>query len=173
MEWLYVNPPALVRNGNFTTYSLHLEWQNIQFVSQTACAVFFISKFFLCVCVTHLHVHTIPILHSCFITRPEISPSSLRNVTTSFLKINYQHPNENSAIWQHVKKLFVSVKKITHIPSAAVTMATGNTLIDNSSLTSRRGDARILAGVLRSLSCGGKEEEQWIRSCLWSEGGMS
>lgn len=61
--------------------------------------------------VTHLHVRTMPILHSCFITGPEISLSSLGNVTTSFLKINYQHPNENSALWQHVKKLFVSRKK--------------------------------------------------------------
>lgn len=34
-----------------------------------------------------------------------------KNVTTSFQKINYQHTNENAAIWQHVKKLSVTVKK--------------------------------------------------------------
>lgn len=32
------------------------------------------------------------------------------NVTT-FQKINYQHTNENAGIWQHVKKLCVTVKK--------------------------------------------------------------
>lgn len=58
MSTVITNPPALVRNGNFTTYSLHLEWQNIQFVSQTACAVFFISKFFfVCVCDTFACSH--------------------------------------------------------------------------------------------------------------------
>jgi len=58
----YYQPPVLGRNWDFTTYSSHLEWQNIQFVSQTACVI----SLYLQVFVTHLHLHTTPMLRSCF-----------------------------------------------------------------------------------------------------------
>lgn len=119
-------------------------------MSQTACVFFSLSPSF---CDTFAFSHYANALFSFHRGGQKYRRVLPENVTTSFQKINYQHTNENAGMWQHVKKLRVTVKKNVHFPSAAVTMATGSPLIDNSPSTSRRGDARTLYSVLQSPSC--------------------
>ncbi len=134
LEEIEISPPTVPILGDKTSSSCH---------RQPAFSLF-ISKF----CDTFAFSHYANALFAFHCGGQKYRRVLPENVTTSFQKINYLHTNENAGIWQHVKKLCVTVKKNGHFPSAAVTMATGSALIDNSPSTSRRGDARILYSVL-------------------------